>query len=234
MTNFFQISAALNLLAEQISDRIVIISTKTRPLSGRSVWYTIDNVVLHLFGRSCWQGGSIGSGCKRRVGREDRRMIFLRAGVTCGWMVFLGKFAARSLTLDHSWGQIPHGAERKPAGVCAATSTQECFTSNGKCSQLLVKLSPRVYLSIRIFSSPPRHPCSALRTSVQCEITCVYQQGYQSWLDFHLVSLWLYNHLQQGQSLRTIHKPCWSMHYDDFYKLCWNEKKGFSKSFIYF
>lgn len=83
-----------------------------------------------------------GSGVRGQWEEWTGGWFFLRARVTCGWMVFLGKFAARSPTLDHSWGQIPHGAERKPAGVCRATSTQEFFTSNGKCSQLLVKLSP--------------------------------------------------------------------------------------------
>ena len=84
-------------------------------------------------------------GCKRRVGIGDSRVddSAEREGKSGMWLDgILGKVCSLlSHSLDHSWGQIPHGAERKPAGVCNATSTQECFTSNGKCSQLLVKLS---------------------------------------------------------------------------------------------
>ena len=71
------------------------------------------------------------------------------------WLVgILGKVCSSlSHSLDLSWGQIPHGAERKPAGVCRAVSTQECFTSNGKCSQLLVRLSLSLYFSISVYPS---------------------------------------------------------------------------------
>lgn len=37
--------------------------------------------------------------------------------------------------LELSWGQIPHGNERKPAESRKGL-LEECFTSNGKCLQL--------------------------------------------------------------------------------------------------
>lgn len=87
-----------------------------------------------------------GRECRRRAGEEegcseteDKSGMWLDG--------ILGKVCSSfSHSLDLSWGQIPHGAERKPAGVCRATSTQECFTSNGKCSQLLLKLSLSLFL----------------------------------------------------------------------------------------
>lgn len=93
----------------------------------------------------------------RRQQRQRRggRAIQLRGRASGMWLDgILGKVCSSlSHSLDLSWGQIPHGAERKPAEVCRAVSTQECFTSNGKCSQLLVRLSLSLYFSISIYLS---------------------------------------------------------------------------------
>lgn len=92
---------------------------------------------------------------RRRVGREESVLV-RGEGRTGMWLDgILGKVCnSLSHSLDLSWGQIPHGAERKPAGVCRATSTQECFSSNGKCSQLLVRLSLLLCFSIYLSISP--------------------------------------------------------------------------------
>ena len=111
------------------------------------------------------EGAQEESGKIEKQGRSAER-----EGKSGMWLDgILGKVCSSlSHSLDLSWGQIPHGAERKPAGVCRATSTQECFTSNGKCSQLLVRLSLSLYFSISIYPS--------LSLSVTVSETCCYVQ----------------------------------------------------------
>lgn len=58
--------------------------------------------------------------------------------VVCGGTASLGKFAAHCPTFRILPGDKYHKQLRgSPAAVCRATSGQECFTSNGKCSQLV-------------------------------------------------------------------------------------------------
>lgn len=92
----------------------------------------------------------------------------------------LGKVCSlRSHSVDHRWGQIPHGAERKPAGVCTASSAAECFTSNAH-SWDFSSLSESIYPSTSIHLSSVHRFRSFLlclaRFSV-LEITSVYQPG---------------------------------------------------------
>ncbi len=105
------------------------------------------------------------SGASEESGKRGKRGCSAdREGKSGMWLDgILGKVCSSlSHSLDLSWGQIPHGAERKPAEVCRATSTQECFTSNGKCSQLLVRLSLSLYSSNSVYPSLSLSLCQKL------------------------------------------------------------------------
>lgn len=124
--------------------------------------------LLKTISCSSMHGGNAGDTEYRwRVGRGERSHSAEREGKSGMWLDgILGKVCSSpSHSQDLSWGQIPHGAERKPAGVCRATSTRECFTSNGKCSQPLARLSLSLYFSISVSPSLPN--------CVRCLLLCL-------------------------------------------------------------
>lgn len=86
--------------------------------------------------KQSWAGS-----CRRREQRENERdrgeqikSERIHEGAPCGWMVFLGKFAALAV----SGAQLGTNTTWNREEACRSREglLKECFTSNGKCLQL--------------------------------------------------------------------------------------------------